>query len=203
MNKKSGKIGAMITGIATLSFAISMIVGLFTKSVFASCFSSMFIAIGFLPFMISIYSVNANNDKKAIGMTGIAFGIVYAVLIFIVYYAECTTIRLNSNLSNEALSIISYSYLGSLFFNYNLLGYAFMALSTFLIGFIVEAKNKASKTLKIMLIIHGVFFLSCLLVPLFPVFTTNTESIVGTVLLEIWCAYFLPICILGYRYFRN
>jgi len=46
----------------------------------------------------------------------------------------------------------------------------------------------------------GVFF-PCLVVPLFPVFTRETGSMIGTVLPEIWCAYFLPICILGYRYF--
>lgn len=38
---------------------------------------------------------------KALGISGIAFGIIYAILIFIVYYAQCTTISLNANLSNE------------------------------------------------------------------------------------------------------
>ncbi len=153
--------------------------------------------------MTALYSVNEDKEKTACGMAGIAFAVVYAVLIFIVYYAECTTIRMNSGLSEETLSIISYGHLGSLFFNYDLLGYAFMALSTFLLGTMMKVDNKRDKCLKTMLIVHGVFFVSCLFIPMLPVFTAGTSNLVGTVLLEVWCAYFFPICILGYKYFSK
>lgn len=201
MNKKMGKYGSLLTGLSVLSFAISMIIGFFTNTLFFSCLSSMFIAIGFIPFMVSIYSINQDKEKNSVGLTGIAFSVIYAVLVFIVYYAECTTIRLNSNLSEEALNIISYEKLGSLFFNYDLLGYAFMALSTFFISFTVKVSDKVSKYLKVLLFIHGIFFICCLIMPMFPVFTSGTNSIIGTIILEIWCLYFLPICILGYKYF--
>jgi hypothetical protein len=82
-----------------------------------------------------------------------------------------------------------------------LLGYAFMALSTFLIAFTVTPKDRGDKAFQWMLWIHGIFFLSCLIMPLFPIFTPGTSSIAGTVVLEIWSAYFLPVCILGFRYF--
>lgn len=52
MNRLVGKIGSFITGLAVFSFAISMLVSLFVKGTFASCFSSIFIAIDFIPFMI-------------------------------------------------------------------------------------------------------------------------------------------------------
>lgn len=203
MNHTIGKVGAVVTGIAVLSFAISMIIALFIEGTFASCFSSLFIAIGYVLFVCSIVAVNKKNDCKAVGISGIAFATIYAVIVFLVYYAECTTVRMNGTLSEETLSIISYGHLGSLFFNYDLLGYAFMSLSTFLIAFAVEAENKADKILKWMLWIHGIFFLSCLFVPLFPVFTKGTSNIFGTILLEAWCIYFLPICILGYLYFQK
>ncbi len=202
-NNGMGKIGAVITGLAVLSFAISMIFGLFVNAIFASCLSSIFIAIGFIPFMVSVFSKNKNADKKAVGLTGIVFAAVYAVLIFLVYYAECTTVRMNTSLSAETLSIISYGHLGSLFFNYDLLGYAFMGLSTFLIAFTVEPNSKGDRVFRGLLWGHGIFFLSCMFIPMFPVFTVGTSSIVGTILLEIWSAYFIPICILGYRYFRK
>lgn len=198
-----GKIGSFITGAAVLAFAISMIIGLFSDALFASCLSSMFIAIGFLPFMIALYSLNEEKEKKACGIAGIAFAIIYAILIFIVYYAECTTIRMNEGLSEETLSIISYGHLGSLFFNYDLLGYAFMALSTFLLGTTINAGNKRDKCFKAMLMIHGIFFICCLFIPMFPVFTAGTSNLIGTILLEIWCIYFLPICVLGYGYFNE
>jgi hypothetical protein len=203
MNFIIGKIGAAVTGISVLAFAISMIIGLTADSLFASCLISIFIAIGFVPFMCSILAINKNDDIKAVGYSGIAFAVIYAVIICLVYYAECTTVRLNASLSNEALSIISFGYTGSLFFNFDLLGYAFMSLSTFLIAFTVEAETKCDKIFKWMLWIHGIFFLSCFLVPLFPIFTEGTDNIIGTIILEFWCIYFAPVCILGFRYFQR
>lgn len=200
MNINMGKIGSTITGIAVLAFAISMII---SESVFAGCLSSIFIAIGFIPFMCSIFAVNKRPDNKAVGYTGVAFAAVYAVIILLVYYAECTTVRMNTSLSNEALSIISYGYTGSLFFNYDLLGYAFMALTTFIMAFLVEPLHKADRVFRLMLWIHGIFFLSCFFVPMFPVFTVGTNDLAGVILLEVWCAYFIPVCILGYQYFNR
>lgn len=202
-NTTIGKIGAALTGLAVLSFAIFMFIGLFVNTLFASCLSSMFIALGFLPFMIALYSLNENPNKKAAGLVGIGFAVIYCVLVFIVYYAECTTIHINTALSEETLSIISYGHLGSLFFNYDLLGYAFMALATFFLGSAMNTNNKRDKCLKIMLMIHGVFFLSCFFIPMFPVFTSETSNAVGTIILEIWCIYFLPVCVLGYTYFMK
>lgn len=200
MNTVAGKIGSIVTGIAVISFAISM---LFNNGMFVSCLSSIFIAIGFIPFMCAIFAVNDKADNKAVGFIGIAFAVVYAVIVFLVYYAECTTVRMNTALSEEALSIISYGYIGSLFFNYDLLGYAFMALTTFIMGFLVEPTCRADSVFKHMLWIHGVFFLSCLFVPMFPIFTVETSDDVGAILLEIWCAYFIPVCVLGYQYFNR
>jgi hypothetical protein len=198
-----GKIGAFVTGLAVLSFAVSMIFGVFYNTIFASCLTSMFIAIGFIPLMVSLFSKDKSAENKAVGLTGIVFAAIYGVIIFLVYYAEITTVRMNSTLSDEALSIISFGNVGSLFFNYDLLGYAFMGLSTFLIGFCIDPKCKNDKILRGLLWGHGIFFVFCLFVPLFPVFTKGSSDVVGIILLEIWCAYFLPICILGYRYFKN
>ncbi len=202
-NATVGKIGAALTGAAVLSFAVSMIFGLRSNTIFTSCLSSIFIAVGFIPFMVSLFSKCKDTDKKAAGLTGIAFAAVYATIIFLVYYAECTTVRLNPLLSDEALSIISYGRIGSLFFNYDLLGYGFMGLSTFFTAFTVKAKDKGDKVLRGLLWGHGVFFLSCLFIPMFPVFTPGASPVPGTILLEVWCAYFMPICLLGYRYFRK
>lgn len=201
-NTTFGKIGSAVTGLAVLAFAISMIFGLFLNTIFASCLSSIFIAIGFIPFMAAL---NENNDKenKSCGVVAMCFASIYAVLVFIVYYAECTTVHMNTDLSEEVLSIISYGNTGSLFFNYDLLGYAFMALSTFFTGLNIKAVDKKSKCLKILLMIHGIFFVSCFFVPMFPVFTSGTDDIFGTILLEVWCIYFLPICVLGYKCFSD
>ena len=205
MNQTIGKMGASITGLAVLSFAVSMIIRLFDDSIgtFPSCLSSLFIAIGFVVFICSIIAVNNKSENRAVGIAGISFAGIYAVIIFLVYFSEITTVRMNNTLSEEALSIISYGYTGSLFFNYDLLGYAMMALSTFLSAFAIIPKDKGDKALRLLLWIHGVFFLPCLIIPMFPVFKAGASVLFGTILLETWCAYFLPICILGFRYFRT
>lgn len=205
MNRTVGKTGAAITGLAVLSFAASMVLRLFNDSVgtFPSCLSSFFIAIGFVVFICSVSAVNSRSENKAVGIAAISFAGIYAGIIFLVYFAEITTVRMNNTLSKEALSLISYGYTGSLFFNYDLLGYAMMALSTFLSAFTVLPKDKGDKALRLLLWIHGIFFLSCLIVPMFPVFKAGASILPGTILLEIWCAYFLPVCILGFRYFRT
>ena len=66
-------------------------------------------------------------------------------------------------LNEQATQIIDYQKIG-LFFSYDLLGYGFMALSTFFAGLTMKAK-KPDKWLKCLLMIHGVFFIACLVIP--------------------------------------
>jgi hypothetical protein len=127
----------------------------------------------------------------------------YALLIMIVYFTQLTTVHL-TKLSEETIGLLDYSKFG-LFFNYDLLGYGFMALSTFFIGIKLETKNKHEKILKYLLCIHGIFAIGCFIMPIMGVFSANMASgeIVGTIILEFWCIYFMPICILSCRYFKN
>ena len=90
-------------------------------------------------------------------------------------------------------------------FNLDLLGYGIMALSTFFIGLTINSKNKMDKWLKILLIIHGIFFISCFIMPMTGMFVNSngSTSIGGVIALELWCLYFIPIGILSYLHFKN
>lgn len=200
MNKSLGRVGAGVTGLGVLAFAISMVFGLFMDALFASCFASIFIALGFMLFMAAM---NTQQERSACGVTAMGFSAIYVTIILLVYFAQCTTVRMNPTLSAETLSIISYGHLGSLFFNYDLLGYGMMALATFFTGLNLRAETQPDRMLKMLLTGHGIFFPGCLLVPMFPVFASGSSNVPGTILLEIWCLYFLPICILGYRHFSK
>jgi hypothetical protein len=204
-NQRIGKIGAGITGVAVAAFAISMLVELICgiPMVFISQLVCIFIALGYVILAGSIAAHNSNTEKKAAGVVGVAFSAMYATLILIVYYAGVTTVNLDKSLSSETLSIISYAQTGSLFFNYDLLGYGIMALSTFFIGFTVEPRNKGDSAFRLLLWIHRIFFPACLVIPMFGVFNGSGDALIGTLLLEIWCLYFMPLCVLGYRYFRK
>jgi len=205
-NNRFGKIGAAVTGVSVAAFAIAMIFGLISgiDVGFVYYFVCIFIAVGYIMFAAALIRTEG-KPLMTVGLAGLAFAVVYAVLIFIVYYAMLTTVRMNGALGDETLSIISYEHLGSLFFNYDLLGYGFMGLSTFFVGFAIVPKNKGDKALRALLWIHGIFFLSCFIMPMFPVFTPDMSggSTIGMLVLLVWCAYFLPVCVLGWKYFKT
>ena len=200
-----GKVGAGITGVSVLVFAGAMLVELVTgvSTASISYVASIFIAIGYVLFASGVVSLGSDSKVPAAGFAGLTFAAIYAVLILIVYFAMLTTVRLNTQLSNEALSLISYEHLGSLFFNYNLLGYGFMSLSTFFVGFTVAPRDKGDRVFRALLRIHGVFFFSCLIMPMTGAFTADTSPAIGMAILLVWCAFFMPVCVLGWRYLSH
>ncbi len=127
----------------------------------------IFIALGFVPFMASIAAQNSRPERRAAGYAGLAFLVMYAVIIALVYYAQLTSVRMDGALGEETPSIINYGRAGSLFFNYDLLGYGFMALCTFFFAFTVEPKDNGDKVFRGLLWGHGAFFLPCLVMLMF------------------------------------
>ncbi|MDO5574617.1 MAG: hypothetical protein Q4G60_11645 [bacterium] len=198
LNNRLGKIGSLITAITVFLFAICMI----TSFDFGGYFVCIFLSLGFI-MMIAAFEAECNENTRVAGKIASVFAGIYAVLIMIVYFTQCTTI-MNDNLSNEAMKILNYKYMGMLF-NLDLLGYGIMALATFFIGLTIEVRNKKDKALKALLLIHGIFFISCLIMPMTGVFVYSAEetSIGGVIALEFWCLYFLPIGILSYLHFKD
>lgn len=204
-NQRAGLLGAAITGTATALFALSMLAELIAglSTMFLSQLICIFIALGYVVFASSVTAINRGREYQAAGTAGIAFSAVYAVLILIVYYAGVTTVSLVPTLSDETLSIISYARAGSLFFNYDLLGYGMMALSTFFVGFTVRPETKGDRVFRVLLWVHGFFFPVCLALPMLGIFRPGDDAMTGTLVLELWCLYFLPLCVLGYRYIKR
>lgn len=198
MNRKIGQYSSIITLAAVLGFALSMIIG----SYFDSYISSMFIAWGFVP-MICSFASYSEKETKALSYTAISFASIYAVLIMLVYFAQLTAVRL-SQLSKQAAQILDYRNFG-LFFSYDLLGYAFMALATFCIAFSIHTATKSDKWLKALLMIHGIFAVSCVILPMLGLFKADMPAgdLIGVLVLVIWCAYFTPVCILSYLHFKK
>jgi hypothetical protein len=196
MNKKIGMYGSIANFIAVVCFALSMLFGLD----FGSYLSSMFIVFGFVPMMCG-YAYFAEKEAKLAGYVSVAFSAVYAAIILLVYFAQLTTVRLN-DLTRQAAILLDFQQFG-LLFNYDLLGYGLMALSTFFAGLTIKVYTKADKWLKYLLMIHGVFFISCLILPMLGLFKADTPAWIGVMVLEFWCAYFSPISVLSYFYFSK
>ena len=199
MNEKIARAGSLIVSITVAVFAVCMLIDFN----FGSYFICMILPIGFIMMTTGFYN-ESESSKKVAAMNGVIFAAVYAVLIVIVYFAQLTTVRLES-LTEQAAQILDYKK-GGLIFNYDLLGYGFMALSTFFTGLTIEAKLKADKVLKWLMLMHGIFFLVCLIMPITGVLRQTADADAGkggVIALECWCAYFIPVGVLSYIHFGD
>ena len=196
MNKKIGAAGALVDLLAVLGFAVCMLLDFDSGSYFCS----MFIAFGFVIMMCGFLDFAA-PERRTAGYAAAAFSAVYAAIILVVYFTQLTTVRL-TELTEQACELLDFQQMG-LFFSLDLLGYALMSLATFFAGLTVEPKDKPSKWLRALLMIHGVFFISCLIMPMLGVFQADSPAWIGVAVLEFWCAYFCPIAVLALHYFRG
>lgn len=198
MNRKLGMFASIVTLLAVLGFAISMLAGLDI----GNYLSSIFIALGFVP-MVCAFASYSEKDLKAASYTAMLFSAIYGIIVSIVYFAQLTTVQM-TDLSEEADLLLNYNKF-NLIFNYDLLGYSFMALATFFTGLALQVKSSTDKWLKGLLMIHGIFAITCFIMPLMRIFKAGMEGgdLIGNIVLEFWCAYFIPLCILSYIYFKK
>ncbi len=198
MNRSIPKIGAAVVTVSVFLFAVCLI----TDFSFGSYFVCMFLPIGYI-MMSAGFHHESDEEHKVAANVGMIFSAIYAVLIFLVYFAQTTSVRLD-NMNEQAMKILDFKR-GGLIFSYDLLGYGMMAVSTFFIGLTIKAKSKADKWLKYLMMIHGVFFISCFIMPMTGVFSEMSDggtSVGGVVALVFWCVYFLPIGILSLLHFK-
>lgn len=199
MNRAIPKIGAVIVTIAVFLFAVCMIV----DSPFGSYFVCMFLSLGYIMMVVG-FQYESCEERRVPANIGVTFAGIYAVLIFLVYFAQTTSVRLD-NLNEQSIRILDFQR-GGLLFNYDLLGYGMMALSTFFIGLSIIPNSKTDKWLKCLMMVHGIFFIGCFIMPMTGVFTSMAGGDAGnggTIALLGWCVYFLPIGVLAYRHFQE
>ena len=199
MNRTIAKTGALIVTISVFLFAVCMMIPLN----FGSYFVCMLLAIGYVMMAAGI-SCESDAEHQVAAKTGMAFAVIYAVFILMVYFAQTTTVRLDT-LNDQAVRLLDFSR-GGLIFNYDLLGYGMMALSTFFLGLTIRGNNSVDRWLKRLMMIHGIFFFSCFIMPMTGVFSSmaNGETSMGGVIaLECWCVYFIPVGILSFLHFYS
>jgi len=104
--------------------------------------SSIFIALGFVP-MVCAFASYTKKDCKAAAYTATLFSAIYGIIVALVYFAQMTTVQM-TELSEEADLLLNYTKF-NLIFNYDLLGYSFMALATFFTGIALQVKCSRDK----------------------------------------------------------
>lgn len=196
MNSRIGKIASVINLTAVAGFALCMLPGFD----FGSYVSSIFIAMSFLVMMCG-YAFYAPESRRVAGFAAAGFAAMYGAVNCVVYFTQVTTVR-GGGLTVQAADILDFGRFG-MFFNMDMLGYALMSAATFFAGLTVVPELKSEKWLKWLLIVHGVFFLSCFIAPMLGIFKPGGEEWIGVAALELWCAYFAPISALSCRYFSK
>ena len=197
MNRTIPQIGAAIVTITVFLFAVCMI----ADFSFGSYFVCMFLPLGYIMMAVG-FQYESYENRRVPANVGVAIGVIYAVLIFLVYFAQTTSVRLE-DLNEQAIQILDFQR-GGLLFNYDLLGYGMMALSTFFIGLSINPNSKMDKWLKYLMMVHGVFFISCFIMPMTGMFTGMAGGEAGnggTIALLGWGGDFLPVGGVGYKNF--
>ena len=199
MNRTVSMTGAAIVTVTVFLFAVFILCG-FPFGYYLVC---MFLPVGFIMMTAGLHH-ECGKDTKVAANTGMALAGVYAVLVLLVYFAQTITVRTES-LNDQASRILNFGR-GGLIFNYDLLGYGMMALSTFFTGLAMKAENKPDRWLKGLLMVHGIFFPGCFFMPMTGMFTSMADGKAGnggSIALLFWCLYFIPIGLLAWKHFSR
>ena len=199
LNKGVSKIGSAIVTVTVFLFAVFLIIN-FSMGYYFVC---LILPIGFIMMTAGLQS-ECEGDRKVAANIGLTLAAVYCTFIMFVYFTQLTTVH-NEQLNEQATNLLKFDRFG-LIFNFDLLGYGVMALSTFFTGLSMKPKNKMDKWLRALMMIHGVFYFSCTFMPITGMFvkmSSGGDGIGGRLALVAWCVYFLPIGILSFLHFAE
>ena len=199
LNKMIPKAGSAIVTVTVFLFALFLMIN-YSMGSFFVC---IILPLGFIMMTAGLHN-ECENDRKVAANIGLALAAVYCTFIMLVYFTQLTTVK-NEQLTEQAAKLLEMGRCG-LIFNFDLLGYGIMALSTFFTGLSMKAENKADKWLKALMMIHGVFYFSCTFMPMTGMFSkmsSGGDGLGGRLALVAWCVYFLPIGVLTYRHFGS
>lgn len=199
LNKMVSKAGSLIVTVTVFLFAVFLMIN-FSTGYYFVC---LILPIGYIIMTAGLHN-ECESERKVTANIGLILAAVYATFIMLVYFAQLTTVK-NEQLNEQAANLLEFGRFG-LIFNYDLLGYGVMALSTFFTGLSMKPKNKTDKWLRALLMIHGVFYFSCTFMPMTGMFSkmsSGGDGLGGRLALVAWCVYFLPIGILSFLHFRK
>lgn len=199
LNKMISKAGSAIVIVTVFLFALFLIID-FSMGGYFVC---LILPVGFIMMTAGLHN-ECEDDRKVAANIGLILAAVYGTFIMLVYFSQLTTVN-NEQLNEQAAKLLEFDKYG-LIFNYDLLGYGVMALSTFFTGLSMKPKNKMDKWLRALLMIHGVFYFSCTFMPITGVFvnmSSGGNGIGGRLALVVWCVYFMPIGILSFLHFHS
>lgn len=155
----------------------------------------------FVAMMASIYE-HAAPARRIWGLLGLAFAVVYAVLVGITYYLQLTVVGADgTGLSAEAARLLAFAP-GSATFAIDMLGYAFMTLAT-LSAAPVFAGVGLERVIRRWFVVHGLLFVPTVLAPLMMPAASGEPDQIGNLILIGWTLVFVPMAVLVALHFRR
>ena len=199
LNNTIAKIGSGIVTMTVFLFALFLIIN-YSMGRYFVC---LILPLGFIMMTAGLHN-ECESDRKVAANIGLVLAAVYCTFIMLVYFTQLTTVN-NEQLTEQAANLLEIGKCG-LIFNFDLLGYGVMALSTFFTGLAMKPRNKVDKWLRALMMIHGLFYFSCTFMPMTGMFSkmsSGGNGLGGRLALVTWCVYFLPIGILSFLHFRK
>lgn len=206
MDRAVAQVGFWSASLVTLlvaTFGLLLLIGLWLPTTSLTFVVCLLLAPAFISMMVAVH-YQASAGKRIWSHLGVAFAILYAVMVTITYFVQLSVVRLNSQPAlPEVLRPFQYTP-GTVFFAIDILGYSFMALST-LVAAPVFGGDRLSIGIRRWFRLQGLF-LPGLIVPVLPIFsgaTAGSGDKAGAWILIGWCVAFLPLSTLVATYFRR
>jgi hypothetical protein len=195
------KIGMWVSlalAVETIAFGIAL---LFSTANDAAYLASLFIAPSFVALMVAIH-YTASPHKRVWSHLGLSFAIIYAVLCTLNYYIQLTAVRVNDlGIPQNLMKVFAFTP-GSVMFAQDMLGYAFLCLST-LVTAPVFTGNRLAAWIKWLFVGHGLVFFVPLVFPALSFSQDATGDEIGVIANLGWCLLFAPIALLLVVYFKR
>jgi hypothetical protein len=194
---------AVVVAVCFTVFGVSLVVGFWADTAMLSYTASLVPAPAFVAMMASIH-LQAPNEKRVWSLVGLAFAVIYAVMVTITYYVQLNVVRANPlGLSPDVIDALSFTP-GSMLFAVDMLGYTFMTLAT-LVAAPVFFGSRLALWIRRWFILHGLLVVPTVLSApvMFQGPPDPTADNVGALVLIGWCLIFVPLSVLVAIYFRR
>ena len=201
-----GRTAALAAALSTLLFAISLVVGIVVRSnlgpivAYGVC---IVLAASVIVMMAMVY-LGSREGERAPTLLALCAALIYGPFVMAVYFTQLAVVLPNPlGLPHDVLKLVAFAA-GSQAFALDMLGYAFLCLSTLAAAFAL--RDPKDKALRVLCIIHGALALPTLAAPIMSaVFASPSgqSNDVGSYVLLVWCAIFAPIAFLFARHFRR
>ncbi len=163
----------------------------------------IFLAASVVVMTTAVYG-RAPEGRRIIGLLALAAAIIYAPFCIAVYFIQIAVVATGSlGSSSDVMKALTFAP-GSPMFALDMLGYAFLCLSTLAAAFTLE--DSRDRALRVLCIVHGALALPTIAAPIISGLFSSTggqSNDTGTFVLLVWCALFAPIALLFARLFRH